>query len=249
MPVDSQVIAIVIQTGGQILSDFIKTQQANSRLTMFKPGERAEIPLPAPPEPVDYGRLLGEASSQASTRVVAVVEDETPKKVARAALKIANQAPEADPNEIKAKDIPHGCIPCSLGHFSTSSGLLNEAMRFAKDGIDGDEVISRINMSIDEFNALERVDLRPEMTVHLEGKEKELATEILNQSRGIRHDLEGVSSMEDLEKLAARAQKVRNTIGRSWFRERIKGLDADKRNAIEAKLKEAEDEESHAENN
>ena len=43
---------------------------------------------------------------------------------------------------LKATAIATGCIPCSLGHLGTCTGLLNEGMRFARtDGIQSDEVI------------------------------------------------------------------------------------------------------------
>ena len=106
---------------------------------------------------------------------------------------------------------------CSLGHLGTCSGVLNEAMRFArKDGMNV-EVVDRINICLDELNAMERVDLRPQMIENLPGWEKELATETLNESRAIRHKLESVKTVEDLEHLAAKTQEIRNKVGRKWF--------------------------------
>lgn len=70
--------------------------------------------------------------------------------------------------ETKATSIASGCVPCAIGHLGTCSGLLNEAMRFAnKDGMTSPEVIDRVGMCLDELNAMERVDLRPEMVVNL----------------------------------------------------------------------------------
>ena len=117
----------------------------------------------------------------------------------------------------KATAIETGCVPCSLGHLGTCSGILNEAMRFArKDGMNV-EVVDRINICLDELNAMERVDLRPQMIENLPGWEKELATETLNESRAIRHKLESVKTVEDLEHLAAKTQEIRNKVGRKWF--------------------------------
>ena len=124
--------------------------------------------------------------------------------------------------EGKATEIATGCVPCSLGHLGACSGLLNEAMRFArKDGIASDEVINRINACTDEISALERIDLRPEMIVSLPAWEKELADKALVESRNIRHRLEMVSTVDDLEQLAAMTQTSRNEIGRAWFKYRL----------------------------
>ena len=125
----------------------------------------------------------------------------------------------------KASEIATGCVPCAIGHFGTCSGLLNEAMRFAKsDGIESSEVIDRVNMCLDELNAMERVDLRPEMIAELPEWEKELANRALTESRATRHALESISDVETLEKVAANTQSARQEIGRAWFKERIKRM-------------------------
>lgn len=122
----------------------------------------------------------------------------------------------------KATSIEAGCVPCALGHLSTCSGLLNEAMRFAKkDGVGSGEVIDRMNMCLDELNAMERVDLRPEMITSLPKWEKSLANSVLTESRQMRHQLEGISSTEDLERVAGNTQTVRRQIGRDWFQEKL----------------------------
>jgi hypothetical protein len=95
-------------------------------------------------------------------------------------------------------------------------------MRFARsDGVQSEEVISRINMCMDEISALVRVDLRPEMTVNLSSKDKELANEILVSSRYISHKLEGINDIADLEQIAAEAQGLRQKIGTKWFQQRL----------------------------
>jgi hypothetical protein len=132
-------------------------------------------------------------------------------------------AVEAAMEESKATGIEAGCLPCAIGHYGTCSGLLNEAMRFAKnDGIASDEVIERVNMCLDELNAMERVDLRPELIVTLPTWQKPLAERALKESRGTRHRLEGLTTVDDLEKTVANLQTVRNDIGREWFQQRLK---------------------------
>ena len=122
----------------------------------------------------------------------------------------------------KASSIEAGCVPCAIGHFGTCTGLLNEATRFAKkDGLGASEVIDRVNMCLDELNAMERVDLRPEMITDLPDWEKELANRALTASRATRHGLEGLTTGNDLEKVAASTQTTRKDIGRGWFKERM----------------------------
>jgi hypothetical protein len=135
----------------------------------------------------------------------------------------SSQEPSApSTTQEKASSIASGCVPCSLGHLGTCSGLLNEAMRFARsDGVQSEEVIDRVNMCLDEIAALVRVDLRPEMTVNLPSRDKELANEILVGSRNISHKLEGINDVADLEQIAAEAQGLRQKIGKEWFQQRL----------------------------
>jgi len=126
---------------------------------------------------------------------------------------------------------------CSIGHLGTCSGLLNEAMRFAhKDGIQSEEVIDRVNMCMDELNALERVDLRPEMIHGLPGWEKSLADDALGLSRSLRHDLEALSDVPALEAIAAKTQTKRQEIGKAWFKERITRMTPGQRKNVEEEL-------------
>lgn len=137
----------------------------------------------------------------------------------------------------KATAIATGCIPCSLGHIGTCTGLLNEAMRFArKDGVGADEVIERVNMCLDELNALERVDLRPEMIQELPPWEKDLAEQALALSRSLRHDLEGISDVDTLEIVAAHTQTSRQEIGRVWFKERLSRMTPEQQVQLKTEL-------------
>jgi len=130
----------------------------------------------------------------------------------------------------KATSIVAGCVPCALGHLGTCTGLLNEAMRFARsDGVASTEVIQRANMCLDELNAMERVDLRPEMIANLPEWEKEIANKALDQSRATRHGLEGLSSIDGLEKTAADMQTARQAIGVSWFKQKIPHMTPDEK--------------------
>lgn len=149
------------------------------------------------------------------------------------------QLKEAPPTDGKESAIATGCVPCAVGHYGTCSGLLNEGMRFARDdGIDSGEVIDRINMCLDELNSMERVDLRPELIANLPPWEKELAEKALSESRSLRHSLEGISSTDQLEKVAAATQTTRQEIGRKWFKERLSRMSPQEKKKLAEKAME-----------
>ncbi len=164
--------------------------------------------------------------SPGRTSIVAAVIEEPP-------TPIAKKPPEG---QDKASGIEAGCVACATGHLGTCSGVLNEAMRFArKDGIKSVEVIDRVNICMDELNALERIDLRPELTLNLPPWEKELADKALAASRTIRHNLEGMSNIDDLELAAATTQATRQKVGREWFRQRLANLSPEEKKKVAEK--------------
>ncbi len=139
----------------------------------------------------------------------------------------------------KATSVQAGCLPCAVGHFGTCNGLLSEAVRFAsKDGIASPEVLDRVNTCLDELNAMERVDLRPELMVNLPPWEKDLAERALLASRETRHGLEGIRSKDDLEQLAAKTTTVRKEIGREWFQGKLSRLSPEEQSKVKAKVEE-----------
>ena len=143
----------------------------------------------------------------------------------------------------KATEIATGCVPCAIGHFGTCSGLLNEAMRFARnDGIQSNEVVDRVGICLDELNAMERVDLRPEMIVQLADWEKELAQQALAASRATRHTLEAYASVDALEKAAADTQSFRAQIFRTWIKAKMEHLSPEEQKNIQKKVLEKLDE-------
>lgn len=141
--------------------------------------------------------------------------------------------PQSEPAPGKAASIVSGCIPCSLGHVGTCSGLMKEAVRFANtpEGVGSPEVIDRVNMCLDELNTMERVDMSPSMIQQLSPWEKALAHDVLAASRATRHELEDVSNLERLEEIAANTENKRKEIGRKWFQQKLANLsDQDKAN-------------------
>lgn len=127
---------------------------------------------------------------------------------------------------------------CAMGHLGACTGILNESVRFAHspDGLASPEVIDRIGMCMDELNAMERVDLRPEMIVQLQGWEKDLAERVLVESRGLRHKLENIKSVDELELAAAKTQTTRTEIGRSWFQNKMAGLSPEDKQEIRERV-------------
>jgi len=121
----------------------------------------------------------------------------------------------------QTENIATACVPCALGHFSTSSGLLNECVRFKEDGIDSNEILDRVAKILAEQNALERVDLTPEMIQRSPEWERKLAERALAESRRLRHKLEGLESIEQLEEAAASTASFYRKLNREWFKERL----------------------------
>jgi len=118
-------------------------------------------------------------------------------------------------------DIATACVPCALGHVSTSAGLLNEAFRFKDEGMQSNEILDRIAKVLEEQNALERVDLTPEKIRNSPPWEKDLAEEALGESRRLRHLLEGLSDVKQLEEAAASTSTFYRRLNREWFKRRL----------------------------
>ncbi len=193
----SEFLAMCFQYGGQIITALLKN--------------RAPRRLPAPALPLEEPPSVEEGISQeidlSGSGMVSIPLDKEAKAVEGAG------------------SIEAGCVPCALGHISTCSGGLAEAMRFArKDGMDSNQVIDRIGHCLEELNIMEREDLSPQKIASLPKWEKDLAVEALNVSRKMRHDLEGLSTestVDDLEQLAAGAQDSREYITRGWFKHKL----------------------------
>ncbi len=195
------IIAMLVQEGGKIVSELIRIRPRHTQRV-----ENTQSPKAAQAAPISPTSQPSAPVSQPSQPSAQVSEPRPAEQ-------------EIGPN--KATAIETGCVPCSLGHVGTCSGLMNEAVRFVhKDGM-GPEVFDRLNMCLDELNTMERVDLRPQMIENLVGWEKELAVEVLKESRSLRHSIEAVSTADDLEHLAAKTQQVRQEIGRQWFSEKL----------------------------
>lgn len=117
--------------------------------------------------------------------------------------------------------VKSACVPCAIGHFSTSARLLNEAVRFRADGLASPQVLDDIAAALGEQNALERIDLTPEKIRELPSWEQNMAQEALDRSRELRHRLETVKNMDDLAELAANTEEFYKYLNREWQSKRI----------------------------
>jgi len=142
--------------------------------------------------------------------------------------------PAAIPANISQEksSIATACVACAVGHFSTSSGLLKETLRFKGEGITSQEILDRIAGALEEQNALEREDLTQEKIQRLPEWERPIAEEALTQSRQLRHRLETIESIEELEQLAADTRTYYLKLSRQWYRGRFGKLGAEKAEAI-----------------
>ena len=102
-----------------------------------------------------------------------------------------------------------GCRSCTADHLATCAGSLGEALRFARsDGMMSDEVQKRIALCSQELNIWERWDAAPQSFVDLPQADKDFLRRWLPKGRGLRHQLNEISSTEKLEKTAAYAERL-----------------------------------------
>lgn len=146
------------------------------------------------------------------------------------------QPPTGEPVPQEKPRIATACVACAVGHFSTSSGLLKEALRFKGEGMSSDEILDRIAASLEEQNALEREDLTQEKIQHLPDWERKIAEEALTQSRQLRHKLETIQTIEELEQLAADTRTYYLSLSRKWYKGRFANLGAEKADAISQRV-------------
>lgn len=135
-------------------------------------------------------------------------------------------------NPSEEQDIATACVPCAIGHYAGAAKLLNEAIRFREDGIESSQVLDDIAGAIGELNAMERVDLTPERLQKTPGWERVIADEALRESRKLRHRLEGIGSMEEIEKAAADTESYYKKLHRQWYRGRFSNLGTKKAETI-----------------
>ncbi|MBA7578412.1 hypothetical protein ES708_20274 [subsurface metagenome] len=137
-----------------------------------------------------------------------------------------------EPESLEQEDIATACVPCGVGHFAGAAKLLSEAFRFRDDGITSNQVLDDIAGAIGELNAMERVDLTPEKLQNTFSWERPIADEALRESRKLRHRLEGISSMGEVEQAAADSERFYKKLFRGWFKRRFAHLGPEKAQII-----------------
>lgn len=127
----------------------------------------------------------------------------------RLKLKTAQKAMEAVEKEIKKASVGTACIPCGYHHITTSAAALGEALRFArKDGINSPEVIRRFEIATEECDIAERIDFAPTEVEKASANEKEFLREFIPKMRDYRHQSDQISTIDDLERVAALGQNL-----------------------------------------
>jgi len=170
--------------------------------------------------------LFRHHEAQTSLEVLERVAKEREVTAPESQNKLAVSAyPTSDTQELASapqQKVATACVACAVNHFSTSAGLLNEAVRFEKGGITSNEVLDRIAKVLEEQNALERVDLTPEKIRAIGPEwERELADEALEQSRSLRHRLEALTTIEELKGAAADTAGYYRDLNRKWWKQRL----------------------------
>lgn len=144
-----------------------------------------------------------------------IMKGRNPMEAAMAAIEAApaqsiNQGEAGYSGTSQVAAAGRACVACGNDHFSTVSGLLAEAMRFARtSGLADPEVIKRVSLAEDELNAFERVDAAPDKVAVLPAEEREMITAMTQDSRKIRHRLSDLKVPDDLLQLAADVKKMR----------------------------------------
>ena len=131
-----------------------------------------------------------------------------------------------------------GCVSCGNDHFSTAAGILEESLRFAREGgIEHPEVIKRISIAEDELNEFERIDGAAEEVVKLPPDEKELMDAMLKASREMRHMLKEIKDVPRLEKTTADMQKIKREFRGKVFKMSLAKMSPDNQEEIKIRAR------------
>lgn len=129
------------------------------------------------------------------------------------------------------------CVPCSREHFGVCASVLNEAMRFARtEGLNHREVMDRVEACSEELNAWERFDVAPHKLKELSKDEQEMIKKYLVRGRSLRHMINEMQSVDDLEKTAAEARSMATDFRMAEMA--LKGVDVGKVKQLAAEVQE-----------
>lgn len=214
---DRQILAILIQEGSRFFSQYLRFRTVKT----------------ADQDPLV---IMENKSKELSDREVELIQVSTP-NLSQVTIEEKPQATKEKPMSDVATAVPTGCVPCALGHYGACTGMINEAVRFGRDdGMTSNEVLDRVGMCMDELNAMERKDLRPQMINGLPEWEKELAEKALTESRAIRHKLEGLKDVTELEEVAGTIQTTRQELYRNWAKRRLKNMSPEEKTEMTTRI-------------
>lgn len=135
-------------------------------------------------------------------------------------------APPAEPQETTEETSENkvekgtACLPCVNGHSYACIGFLSEANRMSPDGLNSDSLF-RVDKCLGEIAAAERIDLAEEKIAKLPPEEQVIARNALKEFREIRHDLEGITSKEVLQKANVKMIELQKYVGGEWLKIRL----------------------------
>lgn len=127
----------------------------------------------------------------------------------REELKISQKVSSKVSHKVEPIEGVGACLRCWVNHLITVSGALSEALRFARsEGIFSPEVIKRVKLSLEELDIGERIDASPEEILKLPANQKEIMDWLLPKARDLRHHIEEIRNVSDLEMAAAMAKTL-----------------------------------------
>lgn len=198
------IIAEGIRQGPAVLLNIIKNRHQP---------QATEIESESPEEAFD--RIYGKPESTEELKL----------KAAQKAMQAVDE--ELEKIEEEKQEIAKGtaCVPCCVDHFKTCVGILSdEAVRMSRrKGITDTEVIKRILDCGSQLNSMEREDLSVEKIAGLPKWEKDIAIYAQNKGAEIRHKLNSIESVEDLETIGVELKHARDKIGSDYIRGRLSG--------------------------
>ena len=209
-------VAVVGNAVDILLTDYSAKVQARAKIEMYDRAieNAAKMQVAVDNGDLDpgFGEKILEGNSPAEAATAAIEE-----KMGVLPIDVGARA-YSGTSQLSAAG--RACVPCGNDHWSTVSGLLSEATRFAREkGLADPEVVLRVSQAEDELNAFERVDAAPQKIVDLPAGEKQIMDEMLTASRSVRHQLSALQEPEDLLQVAADVKKLRDN-----FRLRVFGM-------------------------
>jgi hypothetical protein len=201
---NNQIWAVIIQQAGSWISQLMQLQ----------------LPRNHPIEPIKFSDLKTlEKLPELPTVSAQLARSETGGEKTSAEMPVSAQLEQGktgtDEKNTEVVEKGKACLPCTIHHLATCSGLLDEAYRMNKNELD-EESGERVLKCFKEIGAAERVDLAPDSINKLSKEEQVIAKDAAIQLREIRHGLEDIKTPEDLKKQAAAMSDLMTDVYRKY---------------------------------